>query len=234
MKTQQSEKRAPKARKWEHYFEIYDRHFSRFRGQAITLVEIGVGQGGSLELWRRYFGDQARIVGIDNRESCRIHADSGHEIFVGDQADRAFLNRVVSELGGIDIVIDDGGHRMRQQRISFEVLFPKLSPTGVYLCEDLHTSYWPRFGGGLRRPGTFIELMKEKIDELNAWHTRSEWLRASEFTESTRSMHFYDSVVVIEKGPHPKPRPISVSIPPNEEYATFAALRQDSPLLIDD
>ena len=91
---------------------------------------------------------------------------------------------------------------MRQQINTFEELFPTMAPNGVYLCEDLHTSYWREFGGGYRRPGTFIEYSKGFIDNLNAWHSREPTsLAVSPFTRSAHSVHFYDSIVVIERRP---------------------------------
>jgi hypothetical protein len=112
----------------------------------------------------------------------------------------------------IDILIDDGGHTMNQQITTFEELFPHVAADGVFLCEDLHTSYWPTYGGGYREPGTFIEYSKNFIDYIHAWHAqkppRRRWyetpapeLRVSDFTRSVHSLHFYDSVLVIEKRP---------------------------------
>jgi hypothetical protein len=89
---------------------------------------------------------------------------------------------------------------MDQQVTTFRELFEHIADDGVYLCEDLHTSYFPEFGGGLRRPGTFIEFSKQLIDQLNAWHTRdAEQHEVDDFTLSAHSMHFYDSILVIEK-----------------------------------
>jgi hypothetical protein len=188
--------------KWHHYFEIYDRHFARFRGQPITLVEFGVSQGGSLRMWRDYFGPQVQIVGVDINPNCRQFAEPGVRIEIGDQADRAFLRRLAASLPPVDILIDDGGHTMQQQIRTFEELFGKVAPTGVYLVEDLHTSYWSQWGGGVRRRGTFIEYSKDFIDRIHAWHSRDpRRLPVSDFTRSVHSLHYYDSVLVIEKRP---------------------------------
>jgi hypothetical protein len=188
--------------KWHHYFEIYDRHFARFRGQPITLVEFGVSQGGSLRMWRDYFGPQVRIVGVDINPNCKRFEEPGVRIEIGDQGDRAFLRRLAASLPQVDILIDDGGHTMQQQIRTFEELFAKVAPTGVYLVEDLHTSYWSQWGGGVRRRGTFIEYSKDFIDRIHAWHSRDpRRLPVSDFTRSVHSLHYYDSVLVIEKRP---------------------------------
>ena len=193
--------------KWHHYFEIYHRHFARFRGRKPVVVEIGVFHGGSLEMWRRYFGAGARIVGIDVEPRCREFEAEGITVLTGDQSDRDFLASVRERFPQIDIVIDDGGHQMRQQIVSFEELYPHLQPHGVYLCEDIHTSMWPEYGGGYRREGSFLEYGKGLVDCLYAWHTREpERLSVNAMTLSTYALHFYDSVLVVEKRPIEQPR----------------------------
>lgn len=191
--------------KWVHYFDIYDRHFSRFRHKDITIVEIGVYQGGSLQMWKEYFGDNAKIHGIDINPQCKALEEKNITIHIGSQSDRVFLRELKKKLPKIDILIDDGGHMMQQQIISFEELFSAVKDGGVYLCEDLHTSYWLKDGGGHRRAGTFIEYSKNFIDELNAFHSEQKRLQVSDFTTSVDSIHYYDSMLVIEKKKRGKP-----------------------------
>ena len=76
--------------KWLHYFEIYDRHFSKFMGKEITILEIGVFQGGSLELWSNYFGSKCKIYGIDINPECKKHENEQIEVLIGDVEDREF------------------------------------------------------------------------------------------------------------------------------------------------
>ena len=158
--------------KWNHYLEIYDRHFSRFRGGDVHIVEFGVSHGGSLRMWKHYFGPQARIFGIDINPHCKQLEEDQVTIFIGDQENRTFLGELAKQIPRIDILIDDGGHTMQQQINTFEVFFPLVDRNGVYLCEDLHTSYWPEYGGGYHEPGTFIEYSKNFIDYIHAWHSR--------------------------------------------------------------
>ncbi len=186
--------------KWLHYFEIYERHFERFRGRDINLLEIGVYRGGSLQMWKHYFGPKATIYGVDVDPACRELEEERVRILIGDQADRGFLRQLRDSVPRIDILIDDGGHTMSQQITTFKELYSHVADDGVYLCEDLHTSYWPKYGGGLQRPGTFIEYAKRLIDQLNAWHTLDpERFVVDDFTLATHGMHFYDSILVIEK-----------------------------------
>jgi len=192
--------------KWKHYFEIYDRHFSRFRGTDVHIVEFGVSQGGSLQMWKQYFGPKAKIFGIDINEHCKKLEEEQIEMFIGDQEDRTFLKSLAAKIPRIDILIDDGGHTMAQQINTYEELFSYIDKNGVYLCEDLHTSYWPEWGGGYKKPGTFIEYSKDFIDYINAWHSVQESkLSVTELTKSIHSLHYYDSILVIEKRPVEQP-----------------------------
>lgn len=200
--------------KWKHYFEIYDRHFSRFRGTDVHVVEFGVSHGGSLQMWKHYFGPGARIFGIDINPHCKAVEEEQIEVFIGDQADRAFLRSLTGKIPRIDILIDDGGHTMEQQIHTCEELFPFIDANGVYLCEDLHTSYWPDWGGGYRKDGSFIEYSKHFIDSIHGWHSlEKEKLDVSEFTKSVHALHFYDSVLVIEKRPIDEPFHLKTGTP---------------------
>lgn len=186
--------------KWHHYFEIYHRHFAAFRGRSPVVMEIGVFHGGSLQMWSRYFGPGARIIGVDIDPRCLAFEElPGVSVVIGDQGDRAFLGSLRERFPRIDILIDDGGHTMEQQIATFEELYPHIQPEGIYLCEDLHTSYLPAFGGGLRRPGTFIEYSKAFIDRLHAWYLPGAGPVEDGFTLGTFALHYYDSVLVAEK-----------------------------------
>ena len=89
--------------KWAHYFEIYDRHFARFRGREITILEIGVSHGGSLQMWKSYFGDKAQIYGVDINPQCKELEENNIKIFVGSQSDRRFLGEVRKAIPPVDI-----------------------------------------------------------------------------------------------------------------------------------
>lgn len=200
--------------KWAHYFEIYHRHLARFRDQAVTLVEFGVLHGGSLQMWKSYLGPQARIVGVDINPLCKTLEEEQVRIYIGDQCDRSFLRQMADEVGPIDIVIEDGGHFMAQQIATFEEMFFRMSEYGLYITEDLHTSYWARYGGGVRRQGTFIEYAKELIDRIHAWHTEDpEALSVDDFTLQAACLHFYDSVLVIERRPNNQPQRVKTGRP---------------------
>ena len=164
------------------------------------MLEIGVSGGGSLAMWRAYLGPQSRIIGVDIDPACKAHEAEGIEIHIGSQDDPALLDRIAALHPSLDIVLDDGSHMMHHQIATFQHLYTRMSPHGVYLVEDLHTCYWDEYGGGLKRPGTFVELTKELIDSLNAAHTRDA-VPISNFTASTFSISVYDSIIAFERRP---------------------------------
>ena len=192
--------------KWDHYFDIYERHFKKYKGRDIVLLEIGVSHGGSLQMWSDYFGDNTQIYAIDNDPRCKEFEKNNIKIFIGSQSDQNFLVQVKDNIPKVDILIDDGGHFMSQQIISFEVLFDHIQDDGVYLCEDTHTSYWLQFGGGYKRNGTFIEYSKNLIDTLNAYHSEEKRFKVDYYTKSINSIHYYDSIFVIEKKNRSEPK----------------------------
>ncbi len=182
------------------YFEVYHRAFQRFRGQPIKFLEIGVQNGGSTRMWRDYFGPQATIIGVDVDPNCKALEADGFEIWIGDQEDPAFWKGFLQVHPDLDAIVDDGGHTMKQQIHTFEALFPALRSGGVYLCEDTHSSYFPSLGGGLLRPGTFIEYTKKLIDDMHAWYHAP----VAEHDQAYIARHLYsltvhDSIVTMEK-----------------------------------
>ncbi len=166
--------------KWRHYFDAYHTHFSKFRGKRPRILEIGVYSGGSLELWRKYFGSDCEIFGVDINPQCQKFEKEGVTIKIANQSDRDFWRRFRDEVGQVDIVIDDGGHRPRQQRPTFEEIFRCIKPGGVYLCEDIH---------GLKNPfssyllGFANTLNADRFNAVQAW---------------VKSVSFYPYVAVVE------------------------------------
>jgi hypothetical protein len=122
------------------YVEFYEDLFRPLRGRARRILEIGVAGGESLRLWRDYFPG-AQVFGLDIYDK-KEHDSARITTMVADQAKREDLAAAIRRFGGdFDIVIDDGGHRMDQQQISFAVLFPALQKGGLYVIEDVHTSF---------------------------------------------------------------------------------------------
>lgn len=184
--------------KWLHYLPLYERYFSSFAQKPVKVLEIGVSKGGSLSLWRRYFNENATIFGIDIDQNCKKYDGADGQVRIGSQCDPEFLKQVVAEMGGIDIVIDDGSHNSPDIQKSFEVLFPLLADGGVYLIEDLHAAYWLQFEGGYNSRTSFMNSVKQMIDDMHHWyHEKGEKITAA--AGQVAGLHIHDSIVVVEK-----------------------------------
>lgn len=200
-----------------HYIEIYEpllaEQLHRFsseneqKSQPIKILEIGVSKGGSLEIWKKYFGKDSIVYGIDvNPECAKLELD-GVNIRIGSQSDPIFLKEVILEMGNPDIIIDDGSHRGDHQEVSFTTLWPFLGEGGVYIVEDLSTSYWSEYGDGYRKKSSFIEFSKELADTLHVRYTRHRLPKRVRFVEtSIHSVSFFDQIVVIKKKQRTEPK----------------------------
>ena len=145
--------------KYAHYFPIYERHFGPFVNRTTTFIEIGVMKGGSLQLWKRYLGPFAQIIGIDIDPACKMMEEDQIAVRIGDQGDPAFLQQIIDEFGSPDIVLDDGSHMMSHISGSFKFLYPRMSKNGAYMVEDLHTAYWDEYEGGHARAGSLYRTV---------------------------------------------------------------------------
>lgn len=190
--------------KWEPYFHVYERHLNGLRDKEINLIEVGVQKGGSLDMWAGYFPNAQKITGIDIDNECLNlkYDDERINVVIGDQGNAAFWDAFLATNPKIDVFIDDGGHFMDQQKLTFEKVFPALSVGGIFICEDCHTSYMSYNGGGLENKNSFIEYAKSYIDVMH-WNWKetynTELERKWKIAKSLTSIHFYDSIVVFEK-----------------------------------
>jgi hypothetical protein len=170
------------------YFEAYDDLFARFRGKPITFVEIGILGGGSLFMWREFFGPEARIIGVDLDPNAAKWEKDGFEIFIGSQSDPAFWQEVIKQVGSMDIVLDDGGHTYEQQIVTTECLIENIKDGGLLVVEDTHTSYMSGFGP---RKYSFIKYVARFIDRINS---RFHQIDAESDTRAW-SIRIYESIV---------------------------------------
>lgn len=184
--------------KWHHYIPLYDRYFSSFRGKPIRFLEIGVSKGGSLQMWRNYFGDDATIFGIDINPECEKLNGLAGQVRIGSQTDNLFLESVIKEMGGVDIILDDGSHHMEHIPATLMHLFPYLSYGGIYMIEDLHTAYWKSFGGGYGSRRNFFRFIMDLIDDMHHWYHKTK-LKQSTISTECSGIHIHDSIVVLEK-----------------------------------
>lgn len=198
--------RCRRIHKWLHYLPIYERHLAQYRRKRFKMLEIGVFGGGSLDMWREYFGPRAIIFGIDINPECEKLNTPQTPVRIGSQADPGLLKSVVSEMGGLDVVLDDGSHRGKHQWASFETLFPLLNEGGLYIIEDCHTSYWWRYGA--RKSA--IGLAKQIIDDMHAWYHGRATKTPAQHEVGAITVH--DSIMVIEKRSRKKPAHVIIDL----------------------
>jgi len=190
--------------KWTHgYIPFYQKHFVPFRRKQFNLLEIGIGTvgprggGDSLRMWQEYF-PYARIWGLDILDKA-AHADKRINILQGSQNDPDFLRSVATQIGRIDIIIDDGSHVNEHVLTSFATLFPLLAPGGLYVIEDMETSYFPKFGGNWKNlddPQTMMNLVKRLCDHVNYALIPNNSVSPLDLVGS---IHVYQGIVFISK-----------------------------------
>ena len=198
-----------KSDKWgNHYYtKHYGTHFRKFKFKRIRLLEIGAGGyqnpdigGNSLRMWKRYF-PFGKIFSIDIYDKSCFN-ELRIKIFQGNQTDENLLNRIISQVGEPDIIIDDGSHINKHVIKTFEILFPKLKIGGIYVIEDTQTSYWPDYGGdseNLDNPSTIMNYFKKLTDCLNHQEFVKSGYSASYFDKNIYSIRFYHNLIFIFK-----------------------------------
>lgn len=190
--------------KWSHYLDIYHRHLQKFIGTEVYVLEVGVYSGGSLEMWRAYFGERSAVYGVDIRDECREYSNEHTTIFIGDQGDRGLWKSIKSAAPRIDVLIDDGSHIPKDQALTLEEMLPHLSPGGVYVCEDIHnrrTMFDEKRGtDGIN---AFPAHLLGYINDLNDLRVSERGVTATVFQRSVESIHFYPYMVVVEKAALP-------------------------------
>ncbi len=196
-----------KGSNYHNYTEIYAKYLAQFRDTPIKFLEIGIYKACSVKMWEEYLKN-AELHFIDiTFDNAEYFSDRSH-YHLCDQENPKQLQQFIQTSGGnFDVILDDGGHTMNQQIISFQILFPQVKSGGMYIIEDLHTSYWPgHFGGGGAH--STINFLKALIDEVNYVGnitTKASHLNIppscglNNYQEQIESIHFYDSVVIITK-----------------------------------
>lgn len=211
-----SKHRGYKISKWIHFINIYEellapyKQVQRNASNPLRMLEIGVARGGSLEVWKKYFGDNTLIYGIDIDEKCRDISIPGVQIRIGSQVDETFLHSVVDELGSPHIIIDDGSHHSDHLSLTLKLLWPQLQEGGLYIIEDTHTSYWKDHGGGYGKEQTIVEFLKDAVDTMHQPYTRKQMpIRTAFLRESLASITFFDSIIVLRKAKNNAPQRVS-------------------------
>lgn len=204
--------------KWSTYLDAYDRVFLDYRNKPVRLLEIGVQNGGSLEIWPRYFPNSELILGCDIDTACSglVFDDQKIAVVIGDANTDEIERKIVTKSATFDIIIDDGSHTSSDIVRSFARYFPHLSDGGVYIAEDLHCSYWQEFEGGLYDPLSSMSFFKRLLDVVNHEHWGLPRFRAdalATFSDrykivfgeaslaSIHSVEFLNSLCIVTKRP---------------------------------
>jgi len=208
------------ADKWDPYFDVYETWFSKFRNTAPRILEIGVQNGGSTDMWLEYFGPGTQIVGVDIDPRCLQHAKKDLQIVIGDQGSDQFWKDFFKEQReSFDIIIDDGSHRMHDMKVTFAHANRHVKENGIYLIEDTHTAYWNNssifpdiphgslLNHGLYNHNNICEFAKLAVDVLSNEHMTQYRGRVDQIDEqvadlfkNVKSLHFYNSIIVFEIG----------------------------------
>jgi len=185
---------------WTGFLEIYSNYFKDYKDKEINILEIGIDKGESLKIWRKYF-TSAKICGIDIID-IKFQIE-GVDLIRANQTDEKTLKEICDKYNGFDIIIDDGGHYSKQIIISLNFLFDYLKDDGLYIIEDLQTSYFPRFGGSrlnLRKKTTSMNYLKSIADSINYEHNDKPFIKSKKFDGKVKYIHFYQNVAILKKG----------------------------------
>ncbi len=180
--------------KSDNYFEIYEKHLKKFVGKEIIFVEIGVLNGGSLQMWKKFFGKKARIIGIDINPECKKFEDDQIEIFIGDQSSKIFWKNFFEQVSNVDVILDDGAHTNISQINTTLSCINNINNDGLLIIEDTHTSYINKYNTSKKY--TFINFTKKIIDKL--YKSGNSIYKNDKFNLGKRifSINFYQSCVI--------------------------------------
>lgn len=202
--------------KWSSYFPVYEKHFEPYRNRKVNMLEIGVQNGGSLEIWGRYFKNANVIVGCDANPliSTLIYENPRIKTVAGIASEAATVEKIKQYTASqLDIIIDDGSHRSVDTIVNFLTFFPLLRPGGVFIIEDMHCAYWPEYEGGFFNARSAASFFKKLMDLVNIEHCRNDfnpWQLFQTFFPNSQipnclrdgsiySVAAYNSIYVVEK-----------------------------------
>lgn len=184
-----------KCDKWEPYFDVYETYFHKFRNKKPTFVEVGVQSGGSTQMWVKYFGEGAKLYGIDIAPL--VTEVDGAEIVIGDQGSEEFWDEFLERVGEIDCFLDDGSHESGHQITTFLKVWPYLKEGGVFICEDTHCAYWTSH---IKDSISFVEFAKIFADIVHIDHVGSVPDYIKKLPQDVLHVSFYNSQIVFTKG----------------------------------
>lgn len=198
-----------------NYCNKYEKYFKFDRNSSIKMLEIGVLDGASVNIWSEFYPN-ASIVAIDIDPRCKNYESKKITIEIGSQDNEDFINDVCTKYGPFDLILDDGSHQQSHMIKSFEYSFKFLKSGGIYVIEDVCCSYWDAFGGGYKKEGTSVEYFKNLVDEVNfnglrndtpsrSFARREDWLvelvnqKNINIRTDIESINFLNSIIIITK-----------------------------------
>ena len=207
--------------KWTRYLLEYDILFDKLRDKPVRMLEIGVQNGGGLEIWAEYFKNGRQFIGCDINPDCAVlqFEDPRIKLVIGDANTSLTQEEILSYSPELDIVNDDGSHCSSDIIKSFLRYFPHLTDDGIYVVEDLHASYWKEYEGGLFDPYSSIAFFKRLVDLINSEHwgvdRNCEDILAgfrktydvdvqADLLQHIHSVQFINSLCIIQKSPPPE------------------------------
>lgn len=201
--------------KWDHYFEIYDHLFGHLYGTKVNFLEIGVQNGGSLEIAQNLFSKESKIIGLDIDPRCKIFETVvADHIIIGSQTDDNALQEIIKLTpNSLNIIIDDGSHVQSHMILTFLKLFSHLSQGGIYIIEDTHTNYSHKHQESFLGIGLYdyFKGLSERlnIDFMNPQHRkerfklprdqRPEMQKYPDIINDIFSIEFFNSIIAIKK-----------------------------------
>ena len=200
--------------KWESYLDFYDQLFMPLKKNPVTILEIGVQNGGSLETYAEYFTNGKKFIGCDINERCGNlkYSDERIAVVVGNANTEKIAREILQLSTDFSIIIDDGSHLSLDVINSFLIYFPAVQPGGIYVIEDTHTLYHQSFGGGISNERSAIAFFKKLVDVVSYewWHNESSLQThlSTFFLQNTpefitdgwiESVEFRNSVIVVRK-----------------------------------
>jgi len=183
------------------FLKIYDFYFNPFKKKKINILEIGIDTGNSLKFWKNYFSNSSNIIGLDIKKY--DFKNKNIFTFQGRQEDTFFLSQIIKKFKKFDIIIDDGSHNCKDIIKSFNYLFNYLTYDGIYIVEDLQTSYFPRYNGSrinLKKNHTTMNFLKNLTDSINYEHFDLPFTKTSIYDGEIKFVHFFQNVAIVKKG----------------------------------
>lgn len=155
--------------KWESYLHFYNELFKPLKNTKISMLEIGIQNGGSHEVWAEYFASGERFIGCDIDQKCNNlkYKDERIKLVIGNVNKESTYKQITEIKESFDIIIDDGSHLSSDIINSFLIYFPHIKPGGIYIVEDIHTLYLRDWEGGILNEVGAMNFFKKIIDITN-------------------------------------------------------------------